>query len=151
MLYRERWEFKPEWLEYVKRTWQGRGRVELVADETPERLAFHAKAKEAFLAQNIPTRMVKTYLSCQLPEKGDGYAEQYPHIHHPLSATTLVHYLQPGDIPAPLDIFEGDQVVETIVPEAGLTVFIPNSTMHGVRKNQGTMPRIQLIATALNN
>jgi len=97
----------------------------------------------------FPIDYVKTYLSVQKPETGDGYAEQYPHTHEPPNGLTLVHYLQPGDKPAPLDIFDGDEVIETIYPEPGLTVFIPNNVRHGARKNNGTTDRIQLIATAL--
>ncbi len=149
MLDRERWEYRPEWLDYVKRVWEGKGRVELKHDDSPERLAFMEKSREAFLSRGIPARTVKTYVSCQVPNIGEGYDEQYPHTHHPAYAVTLVHYLQPGDKPAPLDIFDGDKIIETIYPEQGLTVFIPNSTLHGVRKNQGTENRIQLIATAL--
>lgn len=149
MLDREFWQFRPEWLDYVKSNWEGRGRVELKSDTSPARLSFMEKAREAFLARNIEARNVKTYISVQIPKEGDGYDEQYPHTHEPAYATTLVHYLQPGDKPAPLDIFEGNEVIETIYPERGLTVFIPNSTLHGVRKNNGTEPRIQFIATAL--
>lgn len=149
MLDRERWDFHPEWLEYIKRVWEGRGRVELKHDDSRERLAFMERSRTAFIARGIPARTVKTYVSVQCPEMGDGYAEQYPHTHHPAYATTLVHYLQPGDKPAPLDIFEGDQIIETIYPERGLTVFIPNNVLHGVRKNQGIERRIQFIATAL--
>ena len=145
----ERWEFRQEWLDYVKRSWQAVGRVELVSDDSPERVAFRDQAHQAFTRQGIPVGFVKTYLSVQEPEEGQGYAAQYPHIHHPLDATTLIHYLQPGDKPAPLDVFEDGKVVETIYPEPGLTVFMPHTTWHGARKNNGTTNRIQLIATAL--
>lgn len=151
MLNKERWPFRPEWLEYVKRTWEGRGRVEQIVVETTESLEFKEAARAAFERQGVPVRHVKTYLSTQVPAEGDGYDALYPHIHYPLNATTLIHYLQPGDKPAPLDVLESESgpVVETIYPEPGLTVFMPHTTWHGARKNNGTTNRIQLIATAL--
>ena len=149
----EYWDFNQDWLNYVKSSWQRIGRVELVNDDSKERIAFRERARLAFISQGIPVSFVKTYLSVQEPEEGEGYASQYPHIHYPLDATTLIHYLQPGDVPAPLDVFDGTEepgdVVETIYPEPGLTVFMPHTTWHGARKNNGTTNRIQLIATAL--
>ena len=151
MLDKEYWDYHPEWLEYVKRTWEGRGRVEQIKVQTEESLAFRDRAKRAFKERRVIFSHVKTYLSTQVPEKGEGYAELYPHIHYPLTATTLIHYLQPGDIPAPLDVLESETgaVIETIFPEKGLTVFMPHTTWHGARKNHGIENRIQLIATAL--
>lgn len=153
MVHREHWGFNPDWLEYVKRTWRthhdGNGRVQQIKVDTKESDEFKERAAQAFSGQGISFRTVKTYLSIQVPKEGEGYDIGYPHIHYPLTATTLVHYLQPGDLPAPLHIFDGDQVVEEIYPEQGMTVFMPNSLMHGVLKNNGTIDRIQLIATAL--
>jgi len=151
MLDKEYWEFHPEWLEYVKRTWEGRGRVEQIKVQTEESRAFRERSKRAFTNRGIPCKHVKTYLSTQVPVEGEGYDEQYPHIHYPLNATTLIHYLQPGDVPAPLDVLESETgvVIETIYPEQGLTVFMPHKIWHGARKNHGTQNRIQLIATAL--
>lgn len=102
-----------------------------------------AEAREAF-AGKIGFRHVKTWVSIQRPEDGDGYTKGYPHVHYPLDAMTLVHYLQPGDNPAPLIIGE-----HRVIPEQGLTVFMMNSVEHGVLKNNGTTDRIQLIATAV--
>lgn len=148
-VFKEYWPFKESWLNYVKQEWHDTGRVQLVNDPTLERLEFHDTAWEAFNRRGIDFNYVKTYLSVQIPKTGEGYDDQFPHVHYPLYATTLIHYLQPGDKPAPLDILEGDEVLETIYPEPGLTVFVPNNVLHGVRINQGTIPRIQLIATAL--
>lgn len=149
MIYKENWEFRQDWLDYVESSWRGLGRVELVNSDNVARLDFLKKATESFYNLGFPIDYVKTYLSIQEPENGSGYAEQYPHTHEPKDGLTLVHYLQPGDKPAPLDIFEGGEVVETIYPEPGLTVFMPNNLMHGVKKNNGSTNRIQLIATAL--
>ena len=149
MINREEWGFRQSWLDYVKSAWRGIGRVELVTDGSLERLEFKEMARESFERLGFPIDYIKTYLSVQQPEKGHGYAEQYPHTHEPSNGLTLVHYLQPGDKPAPLDIFDNSEVVETIYPTPGLTVFMPNDIMHGVRKNSGLENRIQLIATAL--
>lgn len=149
MIEKEYWKFNQEWLDYIKRTWTGIGRVQQVKEDSPERLSFQERAKRAFELKGIAASYVKTYISIQVPKDGEGYDEQYPHTHEPKNATTLIHYLQPGDKPAPLDIFDGDEVIETIYPEKGLTVFMPNSILHGVRKNKGTTNRIQFIATGL--
>lgn len=149
MIHKEQWAFEPRWLEYVKSAWKGIGRVEEIKEETTESIEFKARAEQAFSGIGIQYIRVKTYLSVQVPRGGDGYDEGYPHIHYPLDATTLVHYMQPGDVPAPLDIFRDGEVIETVYPIPGLTVFMPNDLMHGVRKNSGTTNRIQLIATAL--
>lgn len=148
-LTKERWGFDPLWLDYVKSTWSGKGRVELVSDDSSARLEFLQAAEEAFKRQTIPFRYVKTYLSIQSPSEGDGYDEGFPHVHYPLSGTSLIHYLQPGDKPAPLHIFEGDAVVEEIYPEEGMTVFVPHNVKHGVLRNKGSEDRIQLIASAV--
>lgn len=119
------------------------------SDDCPERRSFARQAKRAFELREIPVRGLKTWVSIQKPCCDGGYADEYPHVHYPLDGVTLVHYLEPGDKPAPLHIFEGDEVVEEIVPERGLTVFMPNALKHGVVNNHGTTDRIQLIATAL--
>ena len=121
----------------------------MIQEESKEANAFKERATQAFIDNNIPVKKVKTWVSIQVPKEGEGYDIGYPHIHYPLNATTLVHYLQPGDNPAPLHIIVDDEVVEEVLPEQGLTVFMPNNLMHGVLKNNGTQDRIQLIATAL--
>jgi len=151
MLDREYWDYHPEWLEYVKRTWEGRGRVEQIKVQTEESIAFRDRAREAFESRGIPCKTVKTYLSVQVPAEGDGFDDYYPHVHYPLYATTLIHYLQPGDKPAPLHVLESETgpLQESITPEPGLTVFMPHTTWHGALKNHGKENRIQMIATAL--
>lgn len=147
-IHKEYWEFKPEWVDYVKRKWKGLGRVEQVKDD-PEIYPFRDRARQAFEAQGITVNQIKTWVNCQVPKSGEGYDDGYPHIHYPLNGTTLVHYLYPGNKPAPLDIFIDNEVVETVYPEPGLTVFMPNDLCHGVRKNNGTDNRLCMIATAL--
>ena len=117
--------------------------------DDPSLRAFAEKASASFTRLNVPFSHIKTWVSVQVPVDGDGYDEGYPHFHYPLNGTTLVHYLDPGDKPAPLHIFEGDDVIEEIFPVRGLTVFMPNDLKHGVLKNHGTTDRIQMIATAL--
>jgi len=154
-IFRENWEFNQLWLDYVNDTWKGTGRVERDSSHSTINTEFRQRARQAFEGQGIPTTNIWTYISIQVPKDSaslsvkDGYDDQYPHTHEPATATTLIHYLQPGDKPAPLDIFEDGEVVETIYPEQGLTVFVPNNVSHGVRLNKGTTNRIQMIATAL--
>tara|TARA_R110000822_G_scaffold77081_3_gene185099 strand:+ start:580 stop:1047 length:468 start_codon:yes stop_codon:yes gene_type:complete len=152
-IHREYWTFNPKWLEYVKNTWvpnlEGDGRVQQIKTETPESTEFKERARQAFEARGVQFKTVKTYLSIQIPKDGQGYDDGYPHIHYPLDAMTLVHYLQTGDKPAPLHIINTGTVIEEVIPEQGMTVFMPNNLEHGVLKNGGTQDRIQLIATAL--
>ena len=152
---REYWEFNQSWLDYVKENWiSDLSRVQ--KDKTGSKIIieFIERATIAFKDRGIPTRVVKAYISIQVPKESaamavqEGYDDHYPHVHGQSNATTLIHYLQPGDNPAPLDIFENKEVVETIYPEQGLTVFVPNDVWHGVRLNQGSTNRVQLIATA---
>lgn len=150
MIHRERWGCNPSWLAWVLRVWEpDRGRVQQQHEGAPEREEFAEAARAAFVALGIPTVHVKTWVSIQHPEPGEGYTSGYPHVHHPLDATTLVHYLQTGADPAPLHILDGDQVVETITPSPGLVVFMPNSVRHGVLRHHDPVFRVQLIATAL--
>lgn len=152
MVASEQWGDHPEWLGWVGEVWQeNRGRVQqqYPHDPHPCRAAFADRATLAFRQKGVPVRWLKTWVSVQLPEDGEGYADEYPHVHYPLDGTTLVHYLQTGAEPAVLDIFDGDDVIETVVPTVGLTVFMPNDLRHGVRKHHDPVNRVQVIATAL--
>ena len=61
----------------------------------------------------------------------------------------LIHFIEPGDKPAPLVIFDGDEIVQTVYPEAGLTAFVPDGVSHGAMRNNGTTNRIALMSLAL--
>ncbi len=135
-------------LPYVERVWQGVGRVEKVSDDSPERKRFMDRAWQAFVEVGFPIKRIRTWVNVQVPLAGGGYDPGYPHVHADDKALTLVHYIDPGDRPAPLDILDGDTVLETIVPQANLTVFIPNGVWHAVHKNNGTRNRVAMIATA---
>ena len=82
------------------------------------------------------------------PTDEAGWDEGYPHRHHDDTALTLVHYIDPGDLPTPLYILEDEMMIEVIYPEKDMSVFIPNGIEHGVRKNNGTRNRVAMIATA---
>lgn len=146
-LRRETWE-PLGLLEYVERVWAGCGRVERVDDDSPERKRFIERAHKAFVEAGFPVVKIRTWVNVQVPMEGSGYDPGYPHVHHDNQALTLVHYIDPGDVPACLDILDGDKVVETITPEANLTVFIPNGVWHAVHRNNGTRNRVAMIATA---
>lgn len=133
-------------LPYVERVWQGIGRVERVEDDSAERLRFIERAHKAFVGVGFPVSRIRTWVNVQVPLAGDGYDPGYPHVHQDERALTLVHYIDPGDCPAPLDIL--GEVTETITPIANLTVFIPNGIWHAVHRNRGTRNRVAMIATA---
>jgi len=145
------WGFDPSWLEYVLKFHPGGGRVMRTADDEPVRLAFLKRAEESFKERNIPFNYVKTFVSIQKPVEGSGYDLGFPHQHSPLSGTSLVHYLDPGDVPSPLHILDDQygKVIFEFYPEPGKTVFLPHHLWHGVPKNNGTTNRIQLIASAV--
>lgn len=144
---REFWE-QLGLLDYVARTWKGAGRVEIVSDDTPERQRFVERAHRAFTEAGFPVARIRTWVNVQVPRDGPGYDPGYPHVHQDNRALTLVHYIDPGDVPAALDILDGEVVVETVVPEENLTVFIPNGVWHAVRRNNGARNRVAMIATA---
>lgn len=147
-IHREYWE-PLGLLEYVLGRWKGLGRVEQIDhDDSPEHLRFKDRAYQAFVETGFPIKRVRTWVNVQIPRDGPGYDPGYPHVHQNEAALTLVHYIDPGDVPAALDILDGDRVVEMVVPEANLTVFIPNGIWHAVRKNNGTRKRVAMIATA---
>lgn len=130
---------------WVKDNWvPGIGRVQEVKDDSPERDYFVQLARDAFTDKGIATTRIRTWFNLQPPDPGEGYSQGYPHVHQDTTATTLVLYL--SDNPSPLDIL-GDET-QTIRPNKGDIVFIPNGVWHGVHRNQGPDDRIALIATA---
>lgn len=144
---RETWE-PLGLLPYVERVWHGVSGVQRVEDESPERKRFIDRAWQAFEEAGFPIRRLRTWINVQVPLVGQGYDPGYPHVHQRDDALTLVHYIDPGDVPALLDILDGGRVTETVTPEANLTVFIPNGIWHAVHKNNGTRNRVGMIATA---
>ena len=150
MIDKETWEFNQDWLDFVNASWlPDTGRVQQIKEHNELTTAFMEKARESFKSKGLNHRIIKVWISIQEPNEGDGYEEGYPHIHYPLNGNTLVHYLDPGDKPAPLHILVDGEVVEEVYPESGLTVFMPNDLWHGVLKNNGTKNRVQMIATGL--
>lgn len=147
LIHREYWE-PLDLLDYALRVWRGDGRVEHVTDDSPERLRFHARAWKSFEGRGFPVKRVRTWVNVMLPTPDLGWDVGYPHVHADSTALTLIHYIDPSDVASPLEVFEGDEIVETIYPEANLTVFVPNGVRHGVRKNNGTRKRVAMIATA---
>ncbi len=148
-VYKERWELRSEWADFIRDFWKdGAGRVQEVKDD-PRVVPFIEAANASFYRLGVRFLRTRAWVNCQVPVIGDGYDHGFPHIHPQSYAMTAVHYLVPGDKPAPLHIFDGDEVVEEIYPEPGLTVFMPWDCRHGVLKNQGTENRLTLIAAAI--
>ena len=139
----EDWGFRPELLEYVKTHHRGTHRIHVTKEYHPERELFIQKAEEAFDRFGIERNGIVVNLSIQKPEEGEGYHRDYPHRHLP----TIIHYLDPSDVPTPLHIFEGDEIQE-VVPRPGMAVFVPDQVLHGVPRHKGTRDRIQIIAVA---
>lgn len=133
-------ESPPDLVEWVREVWVPGDRVQQQKDDHPTRLEFQAWAMDHFLSHGIDFAYVKTWVVCQKEEEGEGYIDGHPHVHYPLTATTLVHYLTEG---APIFI-EGKRVD----PYPGLTLMFSNSTKHGVYKHKGA-DRLALIATAI--
>lgn len=152
MIDRETWEHRAPWLAWARAAWEpNRGRVQQQypgPDEHPCRSEFEARAEWGFHVHGRRGR-IKTWISIQQAEPGEGFAEHYPHVHYPLDGLTLVHYLQTGEEPAPLQILGGDQVLEVIEPFVGLTVYMPNRQCHGVLRHHDPVDRIQLIASVI--
>lgn len=133
--------------DWILRTWKGNGRVEEVSCDDPERQLFLDRAKQAFEDRDIPAKRIRTWLNVMLPDEQLGFDVGYPHVHQNNKATTLVHYVDAGDNPPGLDIIRGEDV-EKLIPQTGQTIFIPNGVWHGVYRNNGSRPRVAMIATA---
>lgn len=146
----EKWRQNKKWLEYVLKYHPGVFRAEVTQDDHPARLSFLKKAQKAFDDRGHQYSRILTFTSIQKPVDGEGYDIGFPHRHYPDGGMTLVHYLDPSDVPTPLHIFdrEGGEIVQEIIPEPGLTVFLPHEVWHGVPKHKGSTPRVQFIAMA---
>ncbi len=98
---------------------------------------------------NLDPQRIRTWLNLQQPDLDKGkYDAGYPHVHHNEEGITLVIYLDPGDASAPLDVLTDDlEITETITPEVGKVVVIPNGIWHAVHKNRGQRDRVALIVT----
>lgn len=139
-----------EWARYVLEIWKPNiGRVQQMEGEHPTRLAFWACARSHLASHGFPTARVRTWCNVMHPDEQTGYDKGYPHVHHDTEAVTVVHYLDVGDKPPALDLFsdEGKTISETLVPQTGQAIYIPNGVWHGVHRNNGTRPRVALIAT----
>ena len=122
-IHREFWEFNQSWLNYVNDTWiPDYSRVQKDKTNSPIITEFIERATKAFQGRGITTRLVKAYISIQEPKDSaafaiqDGYDDHYPHVHGQSDQTTLIHYLQPGDKPAPLDVFEDGECDRYYLP-----------------------------------
>lgn len=132
-------ELLNEWLAFAVRVWKpGIGTIQQC--DAPQSFRDWA------WSQLGEIKRLRTWTNIQHAEEGEGYATGYPHVHHNENGTTLVLYLDPGDKPADLHIFDGEDVVERITPEKGKWVTIPNGVWHGVLKNHGSK-RVAMIAT----
>lgn len=98
--------------------------------------------------EGMPPNRLRTWWNLQQPDATPGeYPDIYPHRHAISPGVTCILYLDPGDATSALEVLTDDlEVADTIVPEAGLAVIIPNGVWHRVYKNRGTRDRIALIA-----
>lgn len=144
MVHTEQWGENPELLEYVKDNHSREHRIHVTTDDHPLIEDFVSRANAAFDRLKVERRDIVVCMSIQKPEEGDGYHQDYPHTHR----AVLIYYLDPSDVPTPLHIFEGDEVIEELVPEAGLMAYVPDNVSHGVPRHKGTKERIQIIAAA---
>lgn len=144
MIYTEEWGENPELLEHIKRTHPGGHRLYQDLDNPPIQQEFKKRAEETFTRLGVEFRDVIVFLSSQAPEEGDGYHRDYPHTHR----AVLIYYLDVSDVPTPLHIFEGNKVIEELVPHNGLMAYVQDHVQHGVPKHKGTTNRIQIIAAA---
>ena len=150
MVVTENWGIPPQsWIDYAKRTWTGKDRLEKIYDDASERLEFVELAHRAFEGQGFQVKSMRTWINIEVPVEGGGLSDGYPHTHKNSDGLMLIHFIEPGDKPAPLVIFDGGEIVQTVYPEAGLTAFVPDGVSHGAMRNNGTTDRIALMALAL--
>ena len=141
MIVREHWGPPPEeWIRYAVEKREDTGGI--LTRMTGKFPSFEDRAREALKRQGFPVKALTSWINTHLPTTEVGYERGYPHTHKNNDGLVLIHYLLPGDKPAPLDVFEGDEIVETIYPEPGLTLYMPDGVKHGARKNNGTTNRV---------
>lgn len=148
MIHIEQWDFNPEWRKYAFDKWMSikpHGRVERIDDESIS--FFRERAEQAFMDLDFKYRYVKTFINVMLPEEGGGYAEGYPHVHYPLKGMSFIHYMD--DSTTRLNFLVDDEIIETVYPKPGLTVFFPNDLSHGAYKHNEDRERVCLIAMAV--
>ena len=144
MVYTEEWGENQGLLDYVKENHPREHRIHATTDDDPLVADFRKRAEETFDRLGVVRRGIVVCLSIQKPEEGDGYHQDYPHTHR----AVLIYYLDPSDVPTPLHIFDGEVVVEEVVPHAGLMAYVPDNVSHGVPRHKGSRERIQIIAAA---
>lgn len=148
-VFTENWGEPPQsWLDYARDNWTGKDRLEKTTGRDPIRMEFVARATQAFAEHGIPVKRIRTWINVEVPQKGEGWSDGYPHTHKNADGVMLIHYIEPGDKPSPLGVVT-DEGVTKIYPEAGLTAFMPDGISHGAFKNNGTTNRVALMALAL--
>lgn len=144
-LAREHWGPPPQhWIDFaVDNRVETGGILSRMTGKFPE---FEAAAREGLKRQGFPVKTVTMWINTHQPKKEVGYEKGYPHAHNNNDGLVLIHYLVPGDVPAPLDVLNDDgSLAEQIFPEPGLTVYMPDHVKHGARINNGTTNRIAFI------
>lgn len=134
----------------MSRAWvPNRGRVQEIPEEHPLKPLSLSVARQELEKSGVQAGRVRTWLNLQPPDPGDGYSKGYPHVHQNPAGTTLVLYL--SENPSPLDILSGGPdtgtVLETLAPQAGDVIEIPNGIWHGAHRNQGPDDRVAMIVT----
>jgi hypothetical protein len=144
----ENWGEPPqEWVDFANRSpvRENESRLRVI---TGQLLSFESRVMQALTERGLSVRRIRTWINTQIPREGKGYDPGYPHVHNNGDATTVIHYILPGDVPAPLDVFDGDEIIQTIYPEPGLTVYMPDGIKHGAHRNNGTTNRTCLMVMA---
>lgn len=143
MLGREKWGPPPEsWVRYATENAVDNGGIlTKMTGKFPE---FEDVAKAALRRQGFPVKNITSWINTHRPTKEVGYEKGYPHAHKNNDGLVLIHYLLAGDVPAPLDVLDGEDgpIVESIYPDPGLTLYMPDGVWHGARKNNGTTNRV---------
>ena len=148
MIEREHWGPPPEhWIRFAVDNEVHNGGIlsRMRVGQLPD---FDERAREAFKAHGFPVHGMTEWINIHAPRAETGYEKHYPHTHCNNDGLALILYLQAGDKPAPLDVFDGDEVVESIYPEPGLALYMPDGVKHGARINNGTTKRIAFVVMA---
>jgi hypothetical protein len=141
----EKWGDPPQhWLDFAKANVRDGARVKVCPiDDLPD---FKDRCLTGFEEHGWDVGEIIFYVNTMKPDTKTGFDDGYPHTHNNAGTLAIIHYIQPGDVPAPLEILENGEIVESIYPETGLSVYMPDDVMHGARRNNGTVDRIALIA-----
>jgi hypothetical protein len=81
------------------------GIVQKIQEASPQNRLWRQEATRLLIQAGLAPKRVRTWWNIQAPDFSDGpYPDIYPHKHAIEPGATVILYLYPGDVPAPLEV-----------------------------------------------